>query len=86
MPGQSDGIAEATNQGGLTIGYLGNQTETEPESDQGAVWRTRTAEPVLLGAARANLITELVDVNDRGEVAACPAPSTQGQASFSGSP
>jgi probable HAF family extracellular repeat protein len=68
VPGRSDGIAEATNRAGLTIGYLGNQTEAEPESDQGAVWRSRTAEPVLLGAARANLITELVDVNDRGQV------------------
>ena len=65
--GRSDGIAEATNRSGLTVGYLGNQTEKEPESDQGAVWRTRTAAPVLLGARRANLITELVDVNDRGD-------------------
>ena len=66
--GRSDGIAEATNGSGLTVGYLGNQTTKEPESDQGAVWRTRGAAPLLLGVRRANRITELVDVNDRGEV------------------
>jgi hypothetical protein len=68
-PGRADGIAEATNRAGLTVGYLGNQTDKEPESDQGAVWRTRTAKPRLLGPVRANFITELVDVNDRGQAA-----------------
>jgi uncharacterized membrane protein len=69
VPGQSDGIAEATNRSGLTVGYLGNQSETDPERGQIAVWRTRTAEPVLIGAVRPNLIAELVDVNDRGQAA-----------------
>ena len=64
-PGRADGIAEATNRAGLTVGYLGNQTDTEPESDQFAVWRTRTAKPLLLGPVRPNLIAEFVDVNDR---------------------
>jgi probable HAF family extracellular repeat protein len=68
-PGRADGIAEATNRAGLTVGYLGNQTDTEPESDQFAVWRTRTAEPLLLGPVRPNLIAEFVDVNDRGQAA-----------------
>jgi probable HAF family extracellular repeat protein len=68
-PGRADGIAEATNRAGLTVGYLGNQTEREPESNQFAVWRTRTAKPQLLGPVRPNLIAELVDVNDRGQAA-----------------
>jgi len=68
-PGRADGIAEATNQAGLTVGYLGNQTDTDPESDQFAVWRTRTAEPQLMGPVRPNLIAEFVDVNDGGQAA-----------------
>ncbi len=52
-PGRADGIAEATNRAGLTVGYLGNLTDADPESDQFAVWRTRTAEPQLLGPVRA---------------------------------
>jgi probable HAF family extracellular repeat protein len=67
VSGQADGIAEATNRSGLTVGYLGNQTSSEPESDQFAVWTTRTAEPKLLGKLGANLIAEFVDVNDRGQ-------------------
>jgi probable HAF family extracellular repeat protein len=67
VPGQADGIAEATNGAGLTVGYLGNQTAAEPEMDQFAVWTTRTAEPRLFGKRRANLIAELVDVNERGQ-------------------
>ena len=52
-PGRADGAAEATNRSGLTVGYLGNLgTDTDPESDQAAVWRTRTAEPQLIGPAR----------------------------------
>jgi uncharacterized membrane protein len=67
--GQSDGIADATNRSGLTVGYLGNLgTDKDSEHDQFAVWRSRTAEPRLLGPVRANLITEFVDVNDRGQV------------------
>ena len=31
VPGRADGIAQATNASGLTVGYLGNQTDTEPE-------------------------------------------------------
>jgi probable HAF family extracellular repeat protein len=70
VPGRSDGIAEATNEAGSTVGYLGNLgTAKDPESDQAAVWRTRTAEPRLLGPVRPNFITELVDVNDRGQAA-----------------
>jgi probable HAF family extracellular repeat protein len=68
-PGRADGIAEATNRAGLSVGYLGNQTDAEPESDQFAVWRARTAEPQLLGLVRPNLIGEFVDVNDRGQAA-----------------
>src|SRR5262245_6204768 len=69
VPGRADGIADATNRAGLTVGYLGNLgTDADPESDQFAVWRTRTAEPQLLGPVRPNLITEFVDVNDRGQV------------------
>jgi probable HAF family extracellular repeat protein len=68
-PGRADGIAEATNHAGLTVGYLGNQTDKAAESDQFAVWRTRSAEPLLLGPVRPNLIAELVDVNDRGQAA-----------------
>jgi hypothetical protein len=67
VSGQSDGIAEATNSSGLTVGYLGNQTEGVAERDQLAVWRSRTAAPQLLGALRDNLIAEFADVNDRGE-------------------
>jgi hypothetical protein len=69
-PGRSDGIAEATTRDGLTVGYLGNLgTDTDPEHDQFAVWRTRTSEPRLLGPVRPNLITEFVDVNERGQAA-----------------
>jgi hypothetical protein len=53
----------------LTVGYLGNQSDTEPESEQIAVWRTRTAAPRLMGPVRLNVIAELVDVNDRCEAA-----------------
>jgi probable HAF family extracellular repeat protein len=70
VPGRADGIAEATNSAGLTVGYLGNLgTDKNPESDQAAVWRTRTAKPRLLGPVRPNFISELVDVNDRGQAA-----------------
>ena len=49
-PGRADGAAEATNRSGLTVGYLGTfRTDGGPESDQAAVWRTRTAEPQLMG-------------------------------------
>jgi len=65
--GQADGIAEATNDAGMTVGYLGNQSKTEPEMDQFAVWRTRAAAPQLMGPLRPNLIAEFVDVNDRGQ-------------------
>ncbi len=66
-PGQADGIAEATNDSGMTVGYLGNQSKTEPEMDQFAVWRTRAAAPQLMGPLRPNLIAEFVDLNDRGQ-------------------
>jgi probable HAF family extracellular repeat protein len=67
VPGREDGIAEATNASGLTVGYLGNQSETEAESDLFAIWRGRTAGPQLFGLVRPNLIAEFVDVNDRGQ-------------------
>jgi probable HAF family extracellular repeat protein len=69
VPSRADGIAEATNTAGLTVGYLGNQSATDPESDQFAVWRTRTAAPRLMGPVRPNVIAEFVDVNDRGQAA-----------------
>ena len=66
--GQSDGIAEATNSSGLTVGYLGNLGgDTDPEHDQLAVWSSRAAAPQLLGPLRDNVIAEFADVNDRGE-------------------
>ena len=69
-PGRADGIAEATNRSGLTVGYLGNPgTDKEPESDQAAVWRTRAAEPLLMGPTAPYTYLELVDVNDRGQAA-----------------
>jgi hypothetical protein len=67
VAGQADGIAEATNRSGLTVGYLGNQIDGVPEIDQFAVWSKRTAEPKLLGAKRDWLISEFVDLNDRGQ-------------------
>jgi probable HAF family extracellular repeat protein len=67
VPGQADGIAEATNAAGLTVGYLGNQSKTEPEMDQFAVWRSRTTAPQLLGPLRPNVIAEFADVNDHGQ-------------------
>ena len=86
VPGQSDGIAEATNRSGLTVGYLGNQTETEPESDQGAVWRTRTAEPhAARRRARRTSSRSSSTSTTAARPPACPARSTRGPASFSGS-
>ncbi len=69
VPGRADGAAEATNASGLTVGYLGDFSNTEPESDQAAVWRTRTAEPQLMGSTDPYSVAELVDVNDRGQAA-----------------
>jgi probable HAF family extracellular repeat protein len=69
-PGRADGAAEATNRSSLTVGYLGNLgTDTDPESDQAAVWQTRTAEPHLIGRTGPYDYAELVDVNDRGQAA-----------------
>jgi hypothetical protein len=77
-PGRSDGIAEATNGSGLTVGYLGNLgtdgipgvPNTDPERDNAVVWASRTAKPRLLGRpAPVHFIAELVDVNDRGQAA-----------------
>ena len=78
-PNRADGIAEATNRSGLTVGYLGNVgtdgipgvANTDPERDNAVVWRSRTAAPRLLGRpAPVHFIGELVDVNDRGQAAA----------------
>jgi hypothetical protein len=77
-PGRADGIAEATNRSGLTVGYLGNAgtdgipgvPNTDPERDNAVVWHSRTAEPRLLGRpAPVHVIEGLVDVNDRGQAA-----------------
>ena len=70
-PGRADGAAEATNRSGLSVGYLGNLgTDTDPENDQAVVWRTRTAQALLLGhASPGDTYGELVDVNDRGQAA-----------------
>jgi probable HAF family extracellular repeat protein len=77
-PNRADGIAEATNSSGLTVGYLGNVgtdgipgvANTDPERDNAVVWRSRTAAPRLLGRpAPVHFIGELVDVNDRGQAA-----------------
>jgi uncharacterized membrane protein len=77
-PGRADGIAEATNQSGLTVGYLGNLgtdgvpgvPNTDPERDNAVVWQSLTATPLLLGRpAPVHAIAELVDVNDRGQAA-----------------
>jgi probable HAF family extracellular repeat protein len=76
--GYADGIAEATNASGLSVGYLGNVgtdgvpglPNTDPERDNAAVWPTRTAKPRLLGRpARRHEVGELIDVNDRGQAA-----------------
>ena len=70
VPGRADGAAEATNLSGLTVGYLGNLgTDSDPETDQAAVWPTRTAEPLLFGPPDPFAYAELVDVNDRGQAA-----------------
>ena len=77
-PGRADGAAEATNRSGLTVGYLGNLgTDTDPESDQAAVWRTRDAAPLLLGPADPYAYGELVDVNDRGQAAGMSGTFTE---------
>ena len=77
-PGRADGIAEATNRSGLTVGYLGNLgtdgmpgvPNTDPERDNAVVWQSRTAAPRLLGRpAPVHVIAELVDVNDSGQAA-----------------
>lgn len=68
--GRGDGVANATNSAGLTVGLLGNPgTDTDPESDQAAVWSSRTSEPQLLGPASPYAYAELFDVNDRGQAA-----------------
>jgi probable HAF family extracellular repeat protein len=77
-PGRADGSAEATNRSGLTVGYLGNLgTDTDPESDQAAVWQARTADPLLLGRADPFAGAELVDVNDRGQAAGMSGTFTE---------
>jgi probable HAF family extracellular repeat protein len=69
-PGRADGAAEATNGSAVTVGYLGNLgTDADPESDQAAIWQTPTAEPLLIGPTDPYAYAELVDVNDRGQVA-----------------
>jgi probable HAF family extracellular repeat protein len=70
-PGRADGIAEATNRSGLTVGYLGNLgTDADPERDNAAFWQSRSAAPSMLGrVAPAYGYSELVDVNDSGQAA-----------------
>ncbi len=72
LPGRADGAAEQTNSPGLTVGYLGNLgTDTDPESDQVAVWRTQGAAP-RDGDRSSDRYAygELVDANDRGQALA----------------
>ena len=77
-PGRADGAAEQTNRSGLTVGYLGNLgTDTDPESDQAAIWQTRTAEPQLIGATGPLTYAELIDVNDRGQAAGMSGTFTE---------
>ena len=70
-PGRADGIAEATNRSGLTVGYLGNLgSDADPERDNAVVWQSGTAEPRLLGRAAPPLAyAEVIDVNERGQAA-----------------
>jgi probable HAF family extracellular repeat protein len=77
-PDRADGIAEATNRSGLTVGYLGNLgtdgmpgvPNTDPERDNAVSWQSRTAPPRLLGRpAPAHGYAELVDVNENGQAA-----------------
>ncbi len=77
-PGRADGIAEATNRSGLTVGYLGNLgtdgvpgvPNADPERDNAVFWESREARPRLLGRpAPVHVIEELVDVNDHGQAA-----------------
>jgi len=84
-PRRADGIAEATNRSGLTVGYLGNAgtdgmpgvPNTDPERDNAVVWSSRAAAPNMLGRpARVHVIAELVDVNDRGQAAGMAAKLT----------
>jgi probable HAF family extracellular repeat protein len=84
-PGRADGIAEATNHSGLTVGYLGNTgtdgmpgvPNTDPERDNAVVWQSRTARPRMLGRpAPVHVIAELVDVNDKGQAAGISATLT----------
>jgi probable HAF family extracellular repeat protein len=76
IPRRTDGIAEATNSSGLTVGYLGNAgtdgipgvANSDPERDNAVVWQSRTAAAHMLGRpAPVHFIAELVDVNDRGQ-------------------
>ena len=77
-PDRADGAAEATNRSGLTVGYLGNLgTDTDPESDQAAVWQTRTAAPQLIGPTGPYAYAELIDVNDRGQAAGMSGTFTE---------
>ncbi len=70
VPGRADGAAEQTNRSGLTVGYLGNLgTDTDPESDQAAVWPTPTSQPQLIGETGPYTYAELIDVNDHGQAA-----------------
>ena len=84
-PGRADGAAEATNRSGLSVGYLGNLgtdgvlgvKNTDPERDNAVVWKSRAAQPLLLGPpAPAHTIAGLVDVNDKGQAAGMSATLT----------
>jgi hypothetical protein len=78
-PGRADGAAEASNRAGLIVGYTGNLgTDTDPESNQAAVWSARGAQPRLLGPAAPLAYAELVDVNERGQVAGMYGSFTEG--------
>jgi hypothetical protein len=70
---------------GLSVGYLGNLgtdgipgvKNTDPERDNAVVWKSRTAQPLLLGPpAPPHTIAGLVDVNDKGQAAGMSATLT----------
>jgi probable HAF family extracellular repeat protein len=65
-PGHANGIAEATNRSGVTVGLLGRGDLGADETDA-VVWQSRSAEPLLLGRPAPHVAVELADVNDRGE-------------------
>jgi uncharacterized membrane protein len=65
-PGRSNGIAEATNRSGLTVGLLG-KGDLGADETGAVVWQSRSAKPRLLGRPAPHRLVELADINDRGQ-------------------